>query len=50
MQVPSVVLAYLPPGQEESSGKNQLSLQKYPGPLKYQYLAAWVTMAASELG
>ncbi len=46
-----MVLAFLPPGRdEEVKGPTQLQLQPYPGPLKYQYLTAWLTMAASELG
>ncbi|KAL0020067.1 hypothetical protein WJX79_001481 [Trebouxia sp. C0005] len=50
-KIPSVVLAFLPPGRdEEVKGPTQLQLQPYPGPLKYQYLTAWLTMAASELG
>lgn len=50
-KIPSVVLAFLPPGRdEEVTGPTQLQLQPYPGPLKYQYLTAWLTMAASELG
>ncbi|KAL0035526.1 hypothetical protein WJX77_010582 [Trebouxia sp. C0004] len=50
-KIPTVVLAFLPPGRdEEVKGPTQLQLQPYPGPLKYQYLSAWLTMAASELG
>lgn len=49
-QVPAVVLAYLPPGTEgEAKGPTQLQLQPYPGPIKYPYLAGWLTMAAQEL-
>ncbi|KAL3148687.1 hypothetical protein ABBQ38_014102 [Trebouxia sp. C0009 RCD-2024] len=49
-KVPAVVLAYLPPGAEEgATGPTQLQLQPYPGPLKYPFLAGWLTMAAQEL-
>ncbi|KAL3137374.1 hypothetical protein ABBQ32_006902 [Trebouxia sp. C0010 RCD-2024] len=49
-KVPAVVLAYLPPGaQEGATGPTQLQLQPYPGPLKYPFLAGWLTMAAQEL-
>ena len=54
MQVPAVVLAHLPPGAAEgaaegAAGPTQLQLQPYPGPLKYPFLAGWLTMAAQEL-
>lgn len=52
-KVPAVVLAFLPPGAETeaggATGPTQLQLQPYPGPLKYPFLAGWLTMAAQEL-
>ena len=53
VQVPTVVLAYIPPGEESGEaspqGATKLQLQPFPGPLKYAYLAGWLTMAAQEL-
>lgn len=53
LQVPTVVLAYIPPGEASGEatpeGATKLQLQPFPGPLKYAYLAGWLTMAAQEL-
>ena len=47
-----MVLAYLSPNAEglSKASTQQLQLQPYPGPIKYQFLSAWLTMAAQELG
>ena len=48
--MPAVVLAHLPPDTAEgATGPPQLQLQLYPGPLKYPFMAAWLTMAAQQL-
>lgn len=49
-QVPAMVLAYmLPDDPVVADGPTKLQLQPFPGPLKYPYLAGWLTMAAQEL-